>query len=155
MASGHIFPFSAYVLWTEDGFPRHHLATEGGLGVYASLSSDATWYLRFMMPPTLPTGTGKLRLLALATATSGAAKVNPKWVSVAVGENPYTATRLAEGTTTVTWGAGDSDEYKETVITLNADTLAADEIVVMNLTFETVSWTLAVPSTWIPSIFWE
>ena len=37
-----------------------------GLGVEASLGANATWRLRFQMPHTLPTGTGKLRLLALA-----------------------------------------------------------------------------------------
>ena len=107
------------------------------------------------MPPSLPTGTGKLRLLALANATSGVAKVNPKWVSVAVEEDPSGATLNAEGTSTVTWSTGDNDQYKELKVNLDADTLAASEEVVMDLVFETTSWTLAQVSTWIASIIWE
>ena len=107
------------------------------------------------MPPTLPSGTGKLLLRALANATSGAAKVNPKWASVAAEEDPSGATLNAEGPGTVTWASGDNDQYKELKINLDADTLVGGEEVVMDLTFETSSWTLAQVSTWIASIIWE
>jgi hypothetical protein len=142
-------------------FPNIHVGAganskhEEGLGVEASLGADSIWRLRFLMPPTLPSGTGKLRLLALANATSGAAKVNPKWASVAVEEDPSSATLQAETVQTLTWGAGDNDQYKELKVTLDADTLVAGEVVVMDLTFETSSWTLAQVSTWIASIWWE
>ncbi|HJX58192.1 MAG TPA: hypothetical protein VJ325_05680 [Thiobacillus sp.] len=125
------------------------------MGVAASIAADSTWRLRFQMPPTLPSGTGKLRLLALANATSGNAKVNPKWASVAVEEDPSSATPVAETVQTVTWGAGDADQYKELKVTLDADTLVANEVVVMDLVFETASWTLAAVSTWIAIIIWE
>lgn len=107
------------------------------------------------MPPTLPTGTGKLRILALANATSGNAKPNVKWASVAPEEDPSSATLNAEGVGTLTWGAGDNDQYKELKVTLDADTLVASEMVVMDLVFETASWTLAQVSTWIVSVIWE
>jgi len=108
------------------------------------------------MPPTsLPTGTAKLHLLALANATSGSAKVNPKWAMVAAGEDPSSASLNAEGTNTLTWAAGDNDKYKELKITLAATTVVANKILVMRLTFETSSWTLAQVSTWIPSIIFE
>ena len=161
MSGGPIFPNSAYPVTAGNVFPNFHVGAganskhDEGMGVAASIAADSTWRLRFQMPPTLPTGTGKLRLLALANATSGAAKVNPKWVSVAVEENPSSATPVAETVQTVTWAAGDNDQYKELKVTLDADTLVAGEIVVMDLVFETASWTLASVSTWVASIIWE
>ena len=161
MAGGPIFPRSAFPVDGGKVFGNIHVGAganskhEEGLGVMPSVDADATWRLRFQMPPALPTGTGKLRLLALANATSGNAKVNAKWVSVAVEEDPSAATPVAETVSTLTWGANDDDEYKELKITLNADTLVASEEVVMDLVFETASWTLAVVSTWIVSIIWE
>ena len=161
MAGGPIFPHSAFPVTAGRVFPNFHVGAganskqDEGLGVEASVGADSTWRLRFQMPPTLPTGTGKLRLLALANATSGVAKVNPKWVSVAVEEDPSGATLNAEGTSTVTWSTGDNDQYKELKVTLDADSLVASEEVVMDLVFETTSWTLAQVSTWIASIVWE
>ncbi len=161
MAGGPIFPHSAFPVTAGRVFPNFHVGAganskhDEGLGVEASVGADSTWRLRFQMPPTLPTGTAKLRLLALANATSGVAKVNPKWASVAVEEDPSGATLNAEGTSTVTWSTGDNDQYKELKVTLDADTLVASEEVVMDLVFETTSWTLAQISTWVASIIWE
>ena len=42
---------------------------EEGLGVAASLAGDSTWQLRFQLPESIPSGTAKLRLRALANAT--------------------------------------------------------------------------------------
>lgn len=161
MTGGPIFPHSAYPATTSRVFPNFHVGDGGnsphdeGLGVEASVGATATWELRFQMPPTLPTGTGKLRLLALADAISGAAKVAPAWRSVAVEEDPSDTALNDEGTSTVTWSTGDDDQYKELKVTLDADTLVASEEVVMDLVFETTDWTLAVVSTWIASIIWE
>lgn len=161
MPGGPIFPHSTYPVTSSRVFPNIHVGAganskeDEGLGVEASVGADAIWRLRFRMPPTLPTGTCKLDLWALANATTGAAKVNPKWVSVAVGENPSAATLVAEGTSTLTWAAGDNDDYKQLKITLDADTPTAGETIVMDLTFETASWTLAQISTWQPAIIWE
>lgn len=162
MAGGPIFPHSAFPVTAGRVFPNFHVGAganskhDEGLGVEASVGADSIWRLRFQMPPTsLPTGTCKLRLLALANATSGAAKVNPKWASVAVEESPSGATLLAEGTGTITWAAGDNDQYKELKINLDADTPVVSEEIVMDLTFETTSWTLAQVSTWIASVIWE
>lgn len=161
MAGGPIFPHSAFPATASRVFAGFHVGAganskeDEGLQVEASVGADSTWRLRFQMPPTLPSGTGKLRLLALANATSGNAKVNPKWASVAVEESPSGATLNAETVSTLTWGSGDNDQYKELKITLDADTLVANEEVVMDLVFETASWTLAQVSTWIPSIIWE
>lgn len=161
MAGGPIFPRSAVPVTADRVFPYVYEGDganskhEEGLGVEASVGADSTWRLRFQMPPTLPTGTGKLRLLALADAVAGVAKVNAKWVSVAVEEDASSAALNAEGTSTVTWAAADDDVYKELEITLDADTLVASEEVVMDLVFETASWTLAAISCWVASIIWE
>jgi hypothetical protein len=162
MAGGPVFPHSVFPV-SSDVFPNFHVGAGGnskheeGLGVKAGLSSDATWRLRFQMPPTLPSGTGKLLLrgLCAAPASSKDAKINPKWASVAAGEDPSSATLNAEGTSTVSFGTGDGDKYKDTKITLDADTLAASEEVVMDLVFEGTGWTLDKVSTWIVSIIWE
>lgn len=163
MATAVIFPHSAFPVDAGLVFPNFHVGDganskqDEGLGVTdaTTLDQDATWRLRFQMPPTLPSGTGKLRILSLADAVAGDLKINPKWASVAVEEDPSSAALNAEGTSTVTWAAADDDVYKETKITLDADTLVASEEVVMDLVFENVSTTLAIESTHIVSIIWE
>lgn len=161
MAGGPLFTSSIYLGGASGRlFPNYHQGatnsrSDEGVGVEASLGADSTAELRFQLPPALPSGTGKLRLIALANATTGSAKLNPQWASVAMEESPDTVTLNAEGTQTLTWGAGDNDQYKELKVNLDADTLVAGEVVVMNLIFETTSWTLAQVSTWQPSIIWE
>lgn len=162
MAGGPIFPHSAFPV-SEDVFPNFYIGAganskhDEGLGVVdaTALAADGIWRLRFQMPPTLPTGTGKLRILALANATTGVVKPNVKWASVAPEESPSGATLNDEGVGTITWGAGDNDQYKELKVTLDADTLVGGETVVMDLTFEDASMTLAVDSTYQVSIIWE
>lgn len=161
MAGGPIFPSSAYPVTADRVFPNFHVGAganskhEEGLGVEASVGADSIWRLRFQMPPTLPTGTAKLRQLVLANAATGVSKSNVKWASVAVEEDASSATLNAEGTDTITWSTGDEDVYKELKTTLDADTVVAGEIIVMDLTFETTGWTLAQVSTWIPTVIWE
>jgi hypothetical protein len=162
MAGGPIFYHSAFPVTAGRVFPNFHVGAganskqDHGLGFEASVGADSTWRLRFAMPPTLPSGTAKLRILALANATSGAAKLNPKWVSVAAGEVPSSATPVAEGTSTITWGAGDNDKYLGLSVTLDADTVVASEIVVMDLVGETSGWTLAAVLTLaVVAVIWE
>ncbi|MEK6798035.1 MAG: hypothetical protein AABZ12_03640 [Planctomycetota bacterium] len=162
MAGGPIFPFSAYPT-SSRAFANVHVGAganskhEEGMGVAASIASDTVWRLRFPMPPALPTGTAKLRLVGLAAAPAASkdAKVNPKWASVAAGEDPSSATLTAEGTTTITWATTDGDKYKEAKIVLDADTIVAGEIVAMDLVFEATGWTLDKVSTWQASAIWE
>jgi hypothetical protein len=170
MAGGPFLPSSAFPVTAGKVFPYVYVGAganskyEEGLGVMASLDADAIWDLRFQMPTTLPTGTPTFRLLALANATAGVARVNPKLVSVAVGESPSAATPVAETVTpdsqagqsggsgaTLTWGnsPSDADQYLEARWTI---TVVAGGIVVCRLTFETSSWTLATISVWFPSI---
>lgn len=162
MAGGPIFPFSSVPRTSGKVFPTIQVGDtngrqDAGMGVMASLNADATYDLRFQMPPSLPTGTLKLVLISMADATSGNAKVNPKWAAISrSGGNPDSVSLTAEGTSTVSWSAGDDDDYKETKITLDAATApTADQVLVMDLVFETSSWTLAVVSTWIAFLVWE
>lgn len=167
MPGGPIFPHSAYphapsagaagtaypVFFYQAGITNETLQHQG-LGVAASLVSEVYWELRFLMPPTLPTGTGKVRLYALSHANTGDAKVHVKWASVAIGEDPSTATLNGEGVSTLAWVSED-DDYRQIEITLDADTLVAGEMVVLNLEFQSESWTLAAPSWWLAAIIWE
>lgn len=160
MAGGPVAPFSVSPDGSGDVFPNIHVGgtnsrEDVGTGVAASIGSDRRLALRFEMPPSLPTGTAKLRCLSIANATSGAAKVNPKWASVAPEEAADTVTLNAETTQTVTWAAGDADVYKELKVTLDADTVVAGEVVVMEVVFETTNWTLAQVLTWNFSVIWE
>ena len=160
MAGGPVAPISAFPATTGRVFESVHTGGGGnspneiGMGVEASVGADSTWQLRFKMPESLPSGTAKLQLWALANATTGSAKVNPKWRSVAVEEDPTDTSLNAEGTSTLTWSTGDDDQYKELLITLDADTVVAGEMIVMDLVFETTSWTLAAISTWHAFIIW-
>jgi hypothetical protein len=161
MAGGPIFPHSAFPVTAGRVFPNIHVGAgatskhDVGLGVEASVGADCIWRLRFKMPPTLPTGSPTLDLWALANATTGNAKPHVKWASVAADESPSGATLQNEGVGTLTWAAGDNDQYKRLKVILDADTIVANEIVVMDITFETASWTLAQVSTWQASIIWE
>jgi len=161
MAGGPIFPYSPYPATEGNTFPWFYEGDGGvsphelGLGIKASIGDDSIWELRFAMPPVLPTGTCKLRMFCMADAVAGAAKINPKWKSTAMGEDPTIGALHAEGTSTVTWGAGDDDDYKELKITLDADTVVANEVIVMDLVFETAGWTLAELSTYVVFVIWE
>lgn len=158
MAGGPIFPCSAYPVTSGRVFPNVAAATNAqveGLGVEASVGADSVWRLWFQMPPTLPSGTGKLRLLALANASSGNAKPNVKWKSWATEESIASPTLNAEGVGTVTWATGDEYQFKELKVTLDADTLVGGEMIQVDLTFETSSWTLAATSTWLAAVIWE
>jgi len=162
MAGGPIYPYSAFPVTSDRVFANVHIGAganskhEEGLGVQASLGADAIWRLRFAMPPSsLPSGTCKLVIMALANATSGAAKINPKWASIAAEEAPDTASLNAETVQTITWAAGDNDQYKQLKVALDADTPVAGEHIAMDLTFETSGWTLAQILTCNAYIIWE
>jgi hypothetical protein len=163
MTYGPIYPCSAVPITTDRVFDYVYAGAsssgvkyENLMGVQASVGADATWALMYEMPGTIPSGTLKLRLRARANTATNSAKVNPKWVAVAMGAAPDAATVVAEGTNTLTWAASDNDKYKELKISLVATTLpTAGQILVMNLVFETSGWTLNVISGWHAPLIWE
>jgi len=146
--SGNIFP-NFYA-----GGGGNASAHDEGIGVVASLGSDATAELRFPIPPTVPSGTMKLRCLALANATSGAAKFTPKDINVAAAASPSAATLTSEAQQTITWAVGDADKYKEVKLALTP-TPAGNDMLVMAVTFNTSGWTLAQVGTFIFTLIWE
>lgn len=164
MAGGPLFPSSAFPTDTIGRlFPGRYAGTGGniapndqGLGVMASLSADATWDLRFQIPPAaaIPSGTMKLRILSIANAGSGALKVTVNDAVVAVGASPSAASLTAESQSTITWAGGDNDKYKETKVTLTASPAGSD-ILVVGLKFQTTGTTLAVVSVHSVSVIWE
>ena len=162
MAGGPILPNSLYPADTAGRlFPSFYGGAGGnasprdeGMGVEASLDADATWELRFLMPPSIPTGTLKLRLLALANAGSGDAKLTVKDAPCAAGNSPSATSLNNETQTTVSWASGDNDKYKEAKVTLTSSP-SGNDVLVVAITFQSTGWTLAQVSTWIASIIWE
>lgn len=160
MAGGPLLPVGIGYPTNGLVYPGYHIGSTNsrlwwGIRADASLGSDAVLQLDFEAPQSLPSGTAKLRVLAIADATSGNAVINPAWASLAVGEDYDTISLTAEGNTTITWSTGDDEELLESIITLDADTVVADEIIRMHITFVSGSWTLAVVGTFRFSIIWE
>lgn len=110
-AYGPLYPTSMYpVDATGRLFPQFVPLTTGigksrGMAVKASLDADAIWRLSFELPPFIPAGTCKLLLRANAPATSGVAKVTPKWLLAADAQDVSTIVLNAEAQSTFTWGA--------------------------------------------------
>lgn len=155
MAGGPIFPCSAYPVTASRVFP-YFLTAEmpEGLGYEASLGADAIWRLFYRLPPTLPTGTCKLLMVCQANATTGNAKLNPKWKSYGANEVPAAASLTAEGVATIAF-ATTAYRLTESKITLDADTPVGGELVMLDLVGETASWTLAQILSVQACIIWE
>lgn len=164
MAGGPLYPSSAFPNDTGGNlFPSYYGGGGGnaaphdeGLGVAASIASDLTWELRFAMPPSIPSGTLKLRILSLANATSGTASFIVKDGRCPAGSSPSAAALSTEATVTTTWATGDADEYLEQKIALST-TPQGNDVLIVALTMHGASsaWTLAAVSTHLVSVIWE
>lgn len=161
MAGGPILPSSIYLggasgnLFPNFYIPATNTNTAGaleGIGVVASLGADAPAVMQFNMPEVIPTGTLKLRCLAMANATSGVAKLTVSDKNAAAGLNLGTTTLNAETQLSQTWAT--ADILVENKITLTSAPVANDILTVL-ATFNTASWTLAAVSTWTFSLVWE
>jgi hypothetical protein len=161
MAGGPILPSSIYLGGASGNlFPNFYIPATNtnaagaleGIGVVASLGSDAAAVLQFNMPESIPTGTLKLRCLAMANATSGVAKLTVKDKNVAAGASLGTSTLNSETQLSQTWAT--ADILVENKITLTTSP-AANDIVTVVPTFNSTSWTLTAVSTWQFSLVWE
>lgn len=161
MAGGPLLPSSVYLGGASGNlFPNFYIPatnTNGagaleGIGVVASLGSDASAILQFNLPESIPTGTAKLRLLAWANATTGTAKVTVKDGQTAVGSNIGATTLSSETQVSQAWTT--ADVIVENKVTLTTSPTAND-ILTVNVTFNTSGWTLATASTWQVSLVWE
>ena len=156
MAGGPLYPCSAKPLTEGRVFPNFLTAEmPESLGFEASLGADSIWRLFYRLPPTLPSGTGKLLLVCQANATTGNAKLNPRWKSYGANEVPAAGDLTAEGVATISF-ATTAYRLTETKITLDADTLVGGELVMLDIIGETSAWTLAqILGVLLPPIIWE
>ena len=171
MAGGPLLPSSIYVggasgnlsvntyvgtTATGTGAVAGYSALEG-VGVVASLTADALAVLQFNIPPTgaIPSGTLKLRLLAMANASAGIAKLDiidgVTSPNTAIGASNFT-TEAGSPTISQTWTT--ADVLVENKVTLTAAPTAG-QIVTVILAFRTSGWTLAQASVWQASLIWE
>lgn len=157
MAGGPIFPFSAVPITAGRVYPYIYSSLEmpEGLAFEGSLGADSIWRLFYRLPPTLPSGTGKLLIVCQANATTGNVKLNPKWKSYGSNEVPAAASLNAEGVQTLTF-ATTAYRLTELKVDLDADTLVGGELVMLDLVGETSGWTLTqLLSVLPPPIIWE
>jgi len=175
MAGGPILPSSIYVggasgnltvnfyigtTATGTGAVASYSAFEG-VQCVASLGADALAVLQYNIPPTgaVPTGTLKLRLLAMANASTGIAKLDiidaVTSAGTAIGASNFT-TEAGSPTISQNWATAPAgvDIVVENKVTLTA-TPAAGQILTVILAFRTASWTLAQTSVWQASLIWE
>lgn len=162
MAGGPILPSSVYLggasgnLYPNFYIPATNTNTAGaleGIGVVGSLGADAAAVLQFNMPESIPSGTLKLRCLAMANATSGVAKVTVKDASTSAGSSIGVTSLTTETQLSQTWAT--ADILVENKITLTATAPTANQITTILVTFNTTSWTLTAASTWQFSLVWE
>ena len=176
MAGGPFLPSSAFPVGTSgEIFPNVHVgdganaSSQEGLGVAnaTDLTADRIWHLTFQMPTTLPTGTATFRVFVLADIQAGDFSIDPAWASVAMDQDPSAATLTAEGpdpdsrtggngsntdNSTFGWDTADDDVYIEARWTLNADTVVAGEVIVMDLRIDDGDTDVAAVVTMFPSV---
>lgn len=160
MSGGPIFPSSIY-LGAASGslFPNFYTAatnTNGagydeGIGLVASNAANVTAYLRYFMPPSIPTGTAKIRLLGLANANTGAVKITIRDINLAGNAAPAAANLNVETTLTATWIL--PDNYNENKVSITSSPAGSD-ILIVSATFNS-NCTLAQTSTWYMPLIWE
>lgn len=161
MSGGPILPSSIYLGGASGNlYPNFYIPatnTNGagafeGIGVVASLAADATAVLQFNLPESIPTGTAKLRVLAMANATSGTAKLTVSDGQTAASSNIGATSLSAETQLSQTWAT--ADILVENKISLTTSP-TANEILTIKAVFDSTSWTLAAASTWQFSLVWE
>lgn len=161
MAGGPLLPSSIYVGGASGNLsptfyvPATNTNNAGaleGVGVVASLLADAAAVLQFNLPESIPSGTLKLRILAMANATAGVAKLTVSDGQTAAGSNIGATTLTAETQLSQTWAT--ADILVENKITLTTVPVANDILTVL-ATFNATGWTLAQASVWQFSLVWE
>lgn len=161
MAGGPLLPSSVYLgaaagnLWPSFFIPVTNTNNAGaieGIGVVASLASDAVAVLQFNLPETIPSGTAKIRCLAMASTTAGVAKLTINDGQTAAGSNIGATTLSTEAQVVQTWTT--ADVLVENKVTLTTAPTAND-ILTVRATFNSSGWTLAAASTWQLSLVWE
>lgn len=166
MAGGPLLPSSIYLGGASGNLsptfyiPNTNTNAAGafeGVGVIASLNTggvDAPAILQFNAPEIIPSGTIKLRCLAMANATSGIAKLTVSDGRTPAGSNVGTATLTAETQLSQTWATADILVENKIALT-GLGSLAINDIITIKAIFNATGWTLAQASVWQFSIVWE
>ncbi len=165
MAGGPILPSSIYLGGASGSLsPTFYIPATNtnlggaieGIGVVASLTSSTAPYnavMQFNMPENIPTGTLKLRSLAMANATSGTAKYTIADGVTTAGSNIGITSLTTETQNSVTWSS--ADVLMETKTTLTAAP-AANQVLTCIASFNSSGgFTLAAASVWQFSAVWE
>jgi hypothetical protein len=158
---GPLFPTSIYPVDTTGRlFPQFApivtvFGKVRGMAVKASLDADAIWRISFQLPPFIPAGTCKLVLRGNAPATSGVAKVTPSWAKVGDGVDISGVSLSAETQQSYTWSVSNSNLTNKVALTSPPAVGDENKMILMDLTFNTTSWTLAQISVWTAFLIWE
>lgn len=162
MKGGPLFPYTVVPLDTSYVFPYTYTGSgpstnkyEECIGALGPAGADRTCALRFRLPPILPEGSPYLELIAMSVATTGVAKVNPKWFCARSGDDPSSFTLAAEGTQTVTFTGSSPHRHLISRVPLDVTSFYGASTLCMNLVFETSGWTVAPITGWVPTIIWE
>jgi hypothetical protein len=161
MAGGPILPSSIYlggasgnlsssVYISSTGTTPAQSAFEG-IGVVGSLASASNAILQFNMPESIPTGTMKLRLLAMAPASSGAAFWTTSDGATSALANIANTTLSAEAAQSITWASEVIQENKQAL----SASVTPNQILTVQIAFGTTTFTLTAVSVWQASIVWE
>lgn len=162
MAGGPIFPCAAVPTgtagnvfpWVYSGAGANAAPLDEGLGVAASLAANATYSLRFRMPPSIPTGTLKLSLTGICSS-AGNAILTVADALVTPGNSPSSATLVTEANFNAATLALLADKYGELKAALANLSPAGNEMVVLALTFNNTGWTLANIAAFYACLLWE
>ena len=175
MAGGPLLPSSVYVggasgnlsqqfyigtTATGSGAAAGYSAFEG-IAAIASLTSAAAAQavLQFNLPEVIPTGTLKLRTLAQANASAGAATWAAHDGQTAPGAAIGASTFSTEATQTITWSGSAGTTVDDLIENKQALTISpgtANNIATVVIVFApSANFTLAQQSVWQFSLVWE
>lgn len=132
--AGNLFPY----LYTGAG--GNVAPSDWNQGVVASLGSDVVLQMRFMMPTFIPKGTFKLYSWCKANATTGNALYTPSDGFAAAGTSESAVTLTTDAQVTVSPTVADVPILSKTTL---SSTPAALGVLVVAITFNHTSWTLA------------
>lgn len=162
MSGGPLLPSSVYFgAASGNCYPTFYVSATNtnsasyieGVGVIGSLGSDSTVTLQFNLPESIPTGTCKLRSLALSqTGGSLVSKLTISDGQTAVGSNIGATTLTAETQITFTFATADLLVENKTSLT-TAPT--ANNILTIKAVFNTSGWTQTAASAYQFSLVWE
>lgn len=175
MATARAMLVDAYPVTAGKVFPSDFILTGGtidvivrGLGVKATLDTDAIWRTVWKAPAEIPVGTTpKLELELFSPASSGVIKANPGWVAKSPNADLSATARSSEGLTptvktgggatdTMEWATGDNIQGLRVKWTLDATTApTAGQLILLDIALATSGWTLAQVLTMVPDVFWE